>query len=133
MKWKCIPLAAIMATVGFAQSISGSLNGSVLDAQGLAVRDANVRVSNRTTNEELRLRTDATGAFRASTLPPGTYRVEITAPGFGRTTYEEVRLMVGQAQTLRTTLQPESTKQEVTVSADGVTAVTYDAGGNGKN
>jgi len=130
---KCVSLAFILAIAGFGQSISSTLNGSVLDAQGLAIQNANVRVSNRTTNEEFRLQTDAVGAFRASTLPPGLYRVEITAPGFGRTTYEEVSLIVGQVQTLRATLQPESTKQEVTVSADAVTAITYDSGGAGKN
>ncbi|MFN0101875.1 MAG: TonB-dependent receptor domain-containing protein [Bryobacteraceae bacterium] len=133
MKWKCILLVAVAAMAGLAQSISSSLSGTVLDAQGLAVQNANVRVSNRTTNEERQLRTDGAGVFRASALPPGMYRVEITAPGFGRITYEEIALIVGQTQTLRPLLQPESTKQEITVAADGVTAVTYDAGGNGKN
>jgi len=133
MQKKCILLTAALAVAGFAQSISSGLNGTVLDSQGLAVQNANVRVSNRTTNEEVKLQTDGAGAFRASTLPPGTYRVEITAPGFGRTTFEEVSLIVGQVQTLRAKLQPESTKQEVTVSAEAVTAVTYDSGGNGKN
>ncbi len=130
---KCIYMAAFVAAVGIGQSISSGLNGSVLDAQGLAIQNADVRVSNRATNEELRLQTDGAGAFRATTLLPGNYRIEITAPGFGRTTYEQVSLIVGQVQTLRATLQPESVKQEVTISADGVTAVTYDAGGAGKN
>ena len=129
---KFLLLATIAVSAAFAQSISSSINGTVIDAQGLAVQNANVRIVNLGTNAELKLSTDETGVFRAPSLAPGDYRVEVTAPGFARTTFERITLVVGRAQSIRASLNPESTKQEVTVSSEGVSAVNFDASGDGK-
>jgi hypothetical protein len=133
MQWKILLLSTFAVLAAAGQSISSSLNGTVLDAQGLALENATVRVSNKTTNEEWKLTTDGAGVFRAPSLPPGSYVVEITAPGFGRVKYEDVGLVVGQTRTLRATLAPEAARQEVTVTAEEVSALTLDAAGDGKS
>ncbi|MCX6605848.1 MAG: carboxypeptidase-like regulatory domain-containing protein [Acidobacteria bacterium] len=116
-----------------AQSISANVIGTVVDSQGLPVSRAQVKVISKTTNAEARAESGGEGGFRVTSLPPGQYSVEVTAAGFGRLTFSSVGLVVGQTRDLRAVLQPESTKQEVTVSAEAMSALTVDSAGEGKN
>jgi len=116
-----------------AQSISANVIGTVVDSQGLPVSKAQVKVISKTTNAEARAESGGEGGFRVASLPPGQYSVEVTAAGFGRLMFPSVGLVVGQTRDLRAVLQPESTKQEVTVSAEAMSALTVDSAGEGKN
>ncbi|MFO0364069.1 MAG: TonB-dependent receptor domain-containing protein [Acidobacteriota bacterium] len=116
-----------------AQSISSNLLGTVVDGQGLPVSKATVKVISRTTNAETRAESGGEGAFRVSALPPGEYLVEVTAAGFGKLTFASVGLVVGQTRELRAVLQPDSVRQEVTVSAEAVSGLTVESAGEGKN
>src|SRR3954470_16973987 len=67
----------------YAQSAAaGALEGSVTDAAGQPLAEATVRVLNAATDERHDAKVDATGAFRFSLLPPGTYEVEFAREGF---------------------------------------------------
>lgn len=128
-----LPLCGLLcALLLAAQSISSNLVGTVVDAQGLPVAKAMLKMISRTTNAEFRAESGGEGGFRVSALPPGEYTVEVTAAGFGRLTFSNVSLVVGQTRDLRAVLQPESTKQEVTVSAEALSGLTVDSAGEGK-
>lgn len=116
-----------------AQSIGSSLSGVVVDPQGLAVQNASVLIINRASNAELRLLTPEDGTFRAPVLPPADYHVRVAADGFAPVLFESVPLIVGQHQSLRVTMQPAATKQEITVSAEGVSAIAADGSNTGKS
>ncbi len=116
-----------------AQSIGSHLVGTVVDGQGLPVSKATLKVVSRTTNAETRAESGGEGAFRVNALPPGEYVVEVTAAGFGKLTFASVELVVGQTRDLRAVLQPESTRQEVTVSAEAVSGLTVESAGEGKS
>ncbi|MEX2263669.1 MAG: TonB-dependent receptor [Bryobacteraceae bacterium] len=118
--------------VSMAQSINAALWGVVLDPQGLVVQGAEVVVVNKGTNERLKLLTDVRGGFRIPSIPTGEYTVTAAAPGFSRLVFESVPLTVGQSRSLTMELQPESGKQEITVTAEGVSDLNLDAGGTGK-
>ncbi len=128
-------LASGLACAGLlaAQSISSNLMGTVVDGQGLPVSKAIVRVLSRTTNAETRTESGGEGGFRVRALPPGEYSVEVTAAGFAKFTFTSMGLVVGQTRDLRAVLQPESTRQEVTVSAEAVSGLTVESSGEGKN
>src|SRR4051812_45708036 len=71
-----------LAVQGFAQSITGSLNGRVVDQQGSAVPNARVTATEAT--KKLTVATNSTdgGDFSIAGLAPGTYTVNVEATGF---------------------------------------------------
>ncbi len=69
----------------FAQSqTTGRIAGIVKDQAGAVIPGAEVVVVNRATAEERRTKTNDDGNYTVSLLPPGVYRVSITASGFKR-------------------------------------------------
>lgn len=66
-----------------AQEVSGALIGTVEDAQGGVIRGAAVRVSSPVLIGGPRTSvTNDRGQLRCPALPPGSYVLEIDAPGF---------------------------------------------------
>src|ERR1043165_4993343 len=74
----------LFATVAFSQgSQTGGLTGVVTDPQGAVVAGATVNVINESTGKaERATTTGGDGGYAATLLPPGAYRVEITASNF---------------------------------------------------
>jgi hypothetical protein len=127
-----ILLISTWTASGPAQSISSGISGAVQDPQGLPVQGAAVEVRNEGTGSLLEFRTDQTGRFHALTLAPGEYSIIVTAPGFARFRFESVRLLVGETRRLTAVLQTETLAQEVTVTAEDISHVAIDRGGEGK-
>src|ERR1700675_3976897 len=65
----------------FAQGgATGAISGTVQDASGAVVADADVRIINQDTGTVTRVtKTDATGSFTATLLPVGSYTVNVTS------------------------------------------------------
>src|SRR5437764_2641276 len=82
-----LALAAVlllMANPSFAQSLgnAGTIQGTVLDPTGAAVPGADVSILNRISGYTQTTKTDSTGAFRLSNIPPNPYHLEVKVPGF---------------------------------------------------
>lgn len=105
---------------GFSQSELGSssIEGIVADGNGAVVQRAYVSVRNLETGLERNVVTDSNGTFFVSVLPVGRYLVTVKANGFVETKQEAV-LAVGETTSVFVFLQPEGTKAEVVVVADG--------------
>jgi hypothetical protein len=80
--WKSVLLFLAVGIAVEAQSITGSVTGSVRDTSGGAVTGNEVRLANTGTGLVNRTVTDEAGNFRFLLVPPGTYAVEASAPGF---------------------------------------------------
>jgi len=91
---------ALRAELCLAQVSKGSISGTVVDSQKSIVADAEVRVTNEGTNQELRTVSNSDGFFRSSLLPIGIYRVEILASGFKTLLVEHVLVSAGSDQGL---------------------------------
>jgi hypothetical protein len=95
-------LLMITATVlsAPAQSVSGTLSGTVIDPSGAALAGARVTVRNNATDQTFTAITDATGRFSFSDLPVGAYYVRVEAIGLGSTILRDVAVSAGQSAQL---------------------------------
>ncbi len=75
-------LMAAGAAGAFAQSPTGTIRGTVLDASGAAIPNATVTVTNTATNEAKVAQTDSQGRYIINFVQPATYSASATAPGF---------------------------------------------------
>src|SRR5271165_1624646 len=82
----------VLGVQAYAQSITGSLNGRVVDQQGSAVPNARVTATEPT--KKLTVATNSTelGDFSVAGLAPGTYTVNVEATGFKKLTRPDVPL-----------------------------------------
>ena len=78
----------LFAAAAFGQGTTGQISGTVTDPNGALVAGAAVRASNIATNYSRETTTSGDGIYGFQQLPPGRYRVEITASGFAATTAE---------------------------------------------
>jgi hypothetical protein len=108
---------ALSASALFGQSDSSYLTGTVKDATGSVVVDAKVTVRNEANNAEREVRTNASGLFIASNLPPGYYTVTIEAPGFKRTERTRNKIDAGVPLMVNFELSVGAVTESVTVEA----------------
>src|SRR6266567_3845015 len=65
-----------------AQGLFGTISGVVTDPTGAVVSGATVKVTNIGTNVAVTLTTNGAGVYNATSLNPGTYKVQAEARGF---------------------------------------------------
>src|SRR6185437_13549601 len=78
------------------QITTGTIQGTVVDANGAVIPGANVEIKNLDTNLARTLTTDEGGRFVAPLLQPGNYSVTVTKQGFTTAVLEKTALTVGQ-------------------------------------
>jgi outer membrane receptor protein involved in Fe transport len=100
----------------FAQSSSGSISGTVADAQGGALPGVTVTATNVDTGALRTAVSNAAGQFQLALLPPGTYNTEAQLEGFQAVRRERVVVNVGTDVTLDVTLHV-GVAESVTVTA----------------
>src|SRR5450759_2104620 len=84
-KWLLLPVVLIALLVSpsvFAQETTAGLQGTVKDPSGATVANANVEISGASLLGVRKMKTDDSGEYRVTALPPGTYTLTVTAPGF---------------------------------------------------
>jgi hypothetical protein len=101
-----------------AQTVGSSLQGTVSDATGARLQNAQVLVVNLGTGATNELRTDASGRYLIPVLPPGNYEVHVSLAGFQPLARRGIRLTVGQEAVVNVELQVGQVSDEVSVTAD---------------
>src|SRR2546421_96213 len=66
----------------FAQSITGTLTGTVSDATGAVVPRANITLTNQASKDVRKTATNSGGYYTVAALPAGVYDLKVEAPGF---------------------------------------------------
>src|SRR6476646_3289737 len=99
------------------QITTGTIQGTVTDANGAAVPDASVELKNIDTNFSRSTATDEEGRFIALQLPPGKYNVTITKSGFATLVAEKAEVSVGSALNLQLQMKVSQVQETVTVLA----------------
>lgn len=114
-------ILAIAAQVSAQTQITtGTIQGTVTDANGGAVPGANVEIKNLETNLTRTLSTDEGGRFVTLALPPGKYSVTVSKSGFATAVAESLDLNIGQALTLPVAMKVSQVEERVTISASAV-------------
>src|ERR1051326_2662543 len=75
-------LASGWMTPAFAQLATGTITGSVRDAQGAVVPGALVGVVSESRDSRKEFTTDSQGSYVFPNLAPDTYTIEVTLSGF---------------------------------------------------
>ena len=101
----------------FAQTNSGTIIGSVRDAQDAIVAAASVTVTNVATSVAKTLRVNSAGEFAVPYLIPGEYTVSAESAGFKRTTRESITLRVSDQLVINLRLEVGALAETVTVRA----------------
>jgi hypothetical protein len=109
-------LAVLLLAPGLhAQVVGGTISGTVADATGAAIPNAQVQVHNDETGNERKLVTGPDGRFSAPSIPVGSYTVSVTAEGFATQARTGVPLSVGQSQNVPFTLSISGISESVIV------------------
>src|SRR3954469_24977949 len=125
-KFVCLLLVSVMLCFGLsgvamAQEITGSIVGSVKDANGAAVKGATVTITDATKKQVARtVMTDEDGGYAARDLHVGVYEVAVEASGFKKLISSKVQVDVGTPRTLNIALEVGSVAEVVTVEANPV-------------
>ena len=101
-----------LAYSAFAQS-TAAIQGTVEDPSGAVVVNANITVHNLGTGEERTAQTDAAGLYQLASLPIGTYRIEVKAPGMQAVAANNVLLEVGRTVVQNFTLKVAAAAAEI--------------------
>ena len=110
-------LAVASVVVSQTQITTGTIQGSVTDANGAVMPGATVEIKNLDTNISKTLTTDEGGRFVALALPPGKYSVTVSKQGFATAVAEQVDLTVGQALNLPVAMKVSGVEARVTITA----------------
>ena len=100
-----------------AQEVVSHIRGIVTDPSGAAVPGAEVRAINVQTQVSQIVTTQADGSYDFLSLPPGTYDVRVTKPGFRTITAHNIPLTLNQVYNLPIALEVGQVSESVTVEA----------------
>jgi hypothetical protein len=112
-------LISLLTTGALAQTANtGSITGVVKDQAGAVVPGATVTAINIGTNATRSTTTSDEGVYEITPLVPGSYRVEVDAPNFGKTVAENVTVNVLGRVTIDAELKPAGTTASVNISTE---------------
>jgi len=121
-------LLVLSAGTTAAQSITGSIFGSVLDGTGSAVQGAQLRLVHSTTGAERAALTDARGEFAYNALAPGRYSLTVEARGFKKLMRDEIELTPSERLSLGSlNLELGTVTEQILVSAAATPVQTASA------
>jgi len=119
MRWVLALLfLAALASPATAQTIYGSLAGTVTDASGAVVPGADVIIRSMDQGLTRELKTDETGFWRAPSLPIGRYQLEVSAKGFEKVIRGPLTVEASVERAVDVTLKPSGTQEVITITEE---------------
>jgi hypothetical protein len=110
-----------------AQTVTGTLQGTVTDSKGDVLPGAEVVVRNTETGQERSITTNSEGIYTATFLPIGRYSVTANAQGFSRVAHENVEITLNRTRVIDFTLNPSGVTEAVMIAAEDAPINTTNA------
>src|SRR5262245_20246364 len=110
--------ALLLALLASAQETTGTIAGTVRDAQGAVIPNASVTIHNTQTGADRRRNSSSEGQYVATALPVGTYELTVEKTGFKKVTAQGVRLSVDNRLVIDVVLEVGSVTESFTVMAN---------------
>lgn len=106
------PLAVLAQTAA-----TTTVSGTITDANGAVISKATVKLTDVGTNAERTATTNSDGQYSFYTIPPGDYKVTVTAPGFKSKVVTDVKASATIVATVNATLDVGQVDEVVQVAA----------------
>jgi len=108
-------------------SSTGAIAGQVSDTKGGTVGGANVKIINEATSETKTAVSQPTGSFLVPLLAPGSYRIEVTKPGFKTLVRSGISVVVTETAQVNLVIEVGLVTDTIEVSAQAEILNTQDA------
>src|ERR1700730_11893779 len=112
-------LTALVWASCYAQLSTSALNGTVRDASGSVVPDANIVLRNFDTGVERQTVSNESGNYVFLNIQPGKYTLDASRPGFTKSSRAPFVLQVNQTATIDFSMSVGNVEQTVIVEAIG--------------
>jgi hypothetical protein len=113
----CIAAFLIVAAAAHAQ-FAASISGTVTDTSGAVIPNATVTLNNPATSDQRTTTTGASGFYKFSELPAGTYTLTVAANGFKNAIYTDVAVSAELPRSVDVKLEVGQASQTVTVNGE---------------
>jgi hypothetical protein len=123
------PAVSAPQTAAVQAPTSASLHGHVTDPSGALIPGAQVTIANSAGVPVKTMKADASGAYDARGLAPGSYFVQVSFAGFAPFQSQAIQLAAGQVKRADVSMAIETAQQNVVVTDESPT-VNVEAGGN---
>jgi len=114
--WKCVFVCLLAISFmlaasapGFAQSLTGTLRGVVLDQQGRVVPDATITLTSGQYRDVRHHNSSSAGTYSIPNLPSASYKIKVDASGFA--SYLRTGIQVLSSQVTEVVGEPGSSKR----------------------
>src|SRR6266481_1082343 len=122
--WKCVLLYLLIASLAltsaapiFAQNLTGTLRGVVLDQQNKAVPDASITATSDNTGVSATTTSSSAGTYSIPNLPSGTYKIKVEANGFASYLRTGIQVLSSQVTDASVSLEIAGTATTVMVES----------------
>ena len=107
----------VLLAAALAQNPRGSLRGAVQDATGARIPSAKIVLESPDSSLHREATSEDRGEFRIDDLPPGQYRVTVSAPGFAPA-QSKVSIQVSSVREVTVTLKPSALSETISVRGE---------------
>src|SRR5260370_23749523 len=113
-----VAISLLVSSCALCQTFNARITGTVTDATGAPVPAATVSVRHVETNVTKKTKTASSGVYNVPLLLPGTYEVQVEAPGMEVTSQRGIKLEVNAGATVDFRLKVSAVTTVVDVTAD---------------
>src|ERR1041384_5014978 len=115
-----VAVALLFAPAGAFAQDSATIAGTVRDASGAVLPGVTVEASSPVLIEKVRsVTTNDTGQYSIVALPPGTYTISFSLPGFNTVRQENINITAAITASINAELKVGSLQETVTVTGEG--------------
>ncbi len=116
-------LFVLVQCAAFAQTNTGVVVGTVMDASGALLPKAQVTLTNKATGVVQSTISTDSGAFRFPAVTVGDYQITAESQGFSKSVLDSLIVTVGQTTSAKIALQIVGETQTIQVSGQGVSGL----------